>query len=205
MARRLSAGRGVLEPMQTATSIDGQVNELRRAIESDAEPPAYLIGHSWGAWLACLLTARHSELVGKLILVGSAPFEATYVPRLIATRAERRASNVDTDTFAPLETEPKGPPLPHVPVPGMYEAIWLAASQLRASGELLDTVATIRCPVVAIHGDYDPHPADGVREPLTRVGLDFRMIVLERCGHSPWREYFAAEAFYAAIERELAS
>ena len=27
----------------------------------------------------------------------------------------------------------------------------------------------IKCPVVAIHGDYDPHLAEGVREPLSRV------------------------------------
>ena len=35
------------------------------------------------------------------------------------------------------------------------------------------TVATIRCPDVAIYGNCDPHPADGVRESLTRVALDF--------------------------------
>jgi pimeloyl-ACP methyl ester carboxylesterase len=199
----LAAKHGVLEPMQTATAIDGQVDELRGVIESQAEPPVHLIGHSWGAWLACLLTARYPAFVRKLILVGSGPFEAKYVAHLSATRAQRRAASMDTDVFAPLDSTSDPLPLPHVPVPGMFEAIYPAASELRATGELLRTVATIRCPVVAIHGDYDPHPADGAREPLTQVLIDFRMIVLEHCGHSSWRERYAAYDFYAVIEREL--
>jgi pimeloyl-ACP methyl ester carboxylesterase len=203
LADVLAAKRGVLEPMQTATTIGGQVEELRGAIDSQTEPPVHLIGHSWGAWLACLLTARYPAYVRKLILVGSGPFEAKYVAHLSATRARRRATNMDTDIFAPLESAPDPGPLSHIPVPGMLEAIWPAASELRATGELLRIVARIRCPVVAIHGDYDPHPADGVREPLTQVLIDFRMIVLERCGHSPWRERYAADDFYAVIEREL--
>jgi pimeloyl-ACP methyl ester carboxylesterase len=204
MATRLALHHGVLEPMQTATTIDGQIDELKAVIESQAEPPVYLIGHSWGAWLAALLTARHPNLVGKLILVASGPFEAKYVAQLSAIRAERRAANADSDNFAPIMPHAREvEPLPHVPVPGLFEAIWPAANQLRASGELLETVATIGRAVVAIHGDYDPHPADGVREPLTRVLTDFRMILLERCGHSPWRERYAAESFYDVVEREL--
>jgi pimeloyl-ACP methyl ester carboxylesterase len=46
----------------------------------------------------------------------------------------------------------------------------------------------IECPVVAIHGDYDPHPADGVRIPLSNVLKDFRFILLGKCGHVPWFE-----------------
>src|ERR1700682_1471750 len=88
--------------------VDGQIDELRGAIAANAEPPVHLIGHSWGAWLPSLLTARHPELVRKLILVGSAPFETSYVPQLTAIRAKRRAANRDTDTFAPIETEPQG-------------------------------------------------------------------------------------------------
>jgi hypothetical protein len=56
VARRLAATCGVLEPMQTATSVDGQAEELRIAIESHADLPVVLIGHSWGAWLICILT-----------------------------------------------------------------------------------------------------------------------------------------------------
>jgi len=62
------------------------------------------------------------------------------------------------------------------------------ASQLRSGGELLNLGKKIRCPVVAIHGDYDPHPAAGVQEPLSRVLQDFHFILLKNCGHHPWFE-----------------
>ena len=41
----------------------------------------------------------------------------------------------------------------------IYQAVWREASLLRQKGELLDLCQKVQCPVVAIHGDYDPHPA----------------------------------------------
>jgi pimeloyl-ACP methyl ester carboxylesterase len=57
--------------------------------------------------------------------------------------------------------------------------------------------------VVAIHGDHDPHPADGVREPLERALSDFRFVLLDRCGHEPWQERHARDRFYAILRNEL--
>ena len=61
----------------------------------------------------------------------------------------------------------------------------------------------VTCPVVAIHGDYDPRLAEGVREPLVRVLNDFRFILLEKCGHEPWVEKFARDEFYDILKNEL--
>ncbi len=61
----------------------------------------------------------------------------------------------------------------------------------------------IRCPVLGLHGDHDPHPAAGVHDPLAPVLTDVRWVLLERCGHIPWLERHAAEPFYAALEAEL--
>ncbi len=44
----------------------------------------------------------------------------------------------------------------------IYEAIWKEASKLRSSGKLLAFGKQITCPVTAIHGDFDSHPAEGV-------------------------------------------
>jgi pimeloyl-ACP methyl ester carboxylesterase len=74
---------------------------------------------------------------------------------------------------------------------------------MRATGELLRVTAAITCPVVAIHGDRDPHPAEGVQEPLAANLKDFRMIMLEQCGHTPWRERQVMERFYEILEEEL--
>jgi pimeloyl-ACP methyl ester carboxylesterase len=99
-------------------------------------------------------------------------------------------------------------PLPHDSEllscsPDIYQQVWGEAVKLRSSGELLNLGASIQCPVVAIHGDYDPHPAAGVREPLSRVVKDFRFILLGNCGHHPWLERQVKQNFYDALRIEI--
>jgi len=84
----------------------------------------------------------------------------------------------------------------------IYQSVWKEASHLRQTGELLQLGKKILCPVVAIHGDWDPHPAKGVSEPLQAVLKSFQFIVLEDCGHRPWIEKRAKDKFYAIL-REL--
>src|SRR5258706_5398992 len=86
VARELSFEWGVLEPLQTANSLEGQVQELRILLEKNADLPVTLIGSSWGAMLSFILTARYPELVKKLILIGSAVFEARYAGGIQETR-----------------------------------------------------------------------------------------------------------------------
>ncbi len=74
---------------------------------------------------------------------------------------------------------------------------------MRRSGKLLEMGREITSPVVAIHGDYDSHPAEGVEKPLSAVLTDFRFILLENCGHKPWIERQARERFFAVLEEEL--
>jgi len=76
---------------------------------------------------------------------------------------------------------------------------------MRKSGYLLEQALNISCPVVVIHGDYDPHPAEGVRLPLTERLTDFSFYLLEKCGHSPWKEKYAAERFYEILSAEITS
>ena len=61
----------------------------------------------------------------------------------------------------------------------------------------------IQCHVVAIHGDYDPHSAEGVQKPLTVILKDFRFILLKNCGHKPWIERWARDEFYQILKDEL--
>src|SRR5260370_18010954 len=89
IARKVGQTRGVLEPLQTATTLDGQIEELRLVVEHNATKPVIFIGHSWGAWLSALVTASYPELVRKLILVGSGPFEEHYVPKIAENRFKR--------------------------------------------------------------------------------------------------------------------
>jgi pimeloyl-ACP methyl ester carboxylesterase len=77
VASMLFRHRGVLEPLQTGTSIEDQVNELTTVIRRDGELPVTLVGHSWGAWLSFIVASRTPELVAKVIMVGAGPFEDT--------------------------------------------------------------------------------------------------------------------------------
>jgi pimeloyl-ACP methyl ester carboxylesterase len=234
VAQHLASTWGVLEPFQTATTLDGQVEELGAVLQAHAARPTILIGSSWGAWLSTIVAARFPSLVARLILVGAGPFEDAYVAALTEARMSRLTSAegaeyhalIDalgdpqrgdrdaalarlgalahrTDTYAPLEM----PARQAVAAPrgDIYGQVWEAAAALRRSGELLALAGQVRCPMVAIHGDYDPHPAAGVRDPLSRVVDDFSFVLLERCGHQPWIEREASGAFYAALEDTLSA
>jgi len=60
------------------------------------------------------------------------------------------------------------------------------------------------CPVVAIHGDFDPHPAEGVKIPLGVSLKDFKFVLLPKCGHHPWLEKYAKDRFYSVLNEEIA-
>jgi pimeloyl-ACP methyl ester carboxylesterase len=236
VARELAPRWGVVEPMQTATSLEGQIAELKNVLEKHAHPPVALIGFSWGAWLSYLLAAQHPALARKLVLVGSGPYTAAYAAQITATRLgrlgegeraemtsilERLADPAAADTsaaFARLgalaaKTDAYDP-LPEAEAPEGGETlprldradaarVLAEAQAMRASGELLEAGKQIRCPVVAIHGAHDPHPAEGVRVPLSGLLADFTFHLLERCGHKPWIERQAREAFYCILEGAL--
>jgi pimeloyl-ACP methyl ester carboxylesterase len=61
----------------------------------------------------------------------------------------------------------------------------------------------IKCPVIAIHGKKDPHPWRGVKEPLENRLNEFKMYVIDKCGHDPWKEYYAKEEFFAILKNEM--
>jgi pimeloyl-ACP methyl ester carboxylesterase len=96
-------------------------------------------------------------------------------------------------------------PTPIIPNVDVFRLVSQEASELRRSGQLLQLAESILCPVVAIHGDYDPHPYKGVQEPLSRVLKDFRMVLLKDCGHDPWLERAARESFFDILKEELTS
>ena len=227
VAIELSRDTGVLEPLQTRSTIEGQIEELKSVLENNWTLPLTLIGFSWGAWLGFIFTARYPRFVGKLILVSSGPFEEKYAAGIVAIRlgrlgesekkeaatllAKMNANVPDDRTLARfgelISMSDAYDPLPQTVASnvsaGVYESVWEEAGNLRKSGKLLQMGTKINCPVVAIHGDYDPHPAEGVREPLTRVIKNFCFILLEKCGHHPWLESKARDEFYRVLREEI--
>ncbi len=103
VARQLSTDWGILEPLQTAISLEGQVQELETVLKENGSLPITLIGHSWGAWLIFILTAQYPSLAKKLILVGSGPFEEKYTSRLMETRLSRLNEEEKKEVFSLME------------------------------------------------------------------------------------------------------
>ena len=177
-----------------------------------------------------IVTARYPAVVKKLILIGSGPLEDRYARDITRTRLGRldegeraqahslmealedptavdKNGSMDrlvelikkADSFDPFPDEVEE-------FENQYDAfrgVWEQARELRSSGALLRLAEGVRCQVVAIHGDYDPHPFEGVEGPLSRVLEDFRFILLERCGHKPWIERGARDRFYDVLKGEV--
>jgi pimeloyl-ACP methyl ester carboxylesterase len=87
--------------------------------------------------------------------------------------------------------------------PDIYRKVWAEAKSMRKSGELVRLVYKIRCPVIVIHGDYDPHPIGGVKKPLFKINKRIKFILLEKCGHYPWYEKRARDEFFSTIYKFL--
>ncbi|MCJ7581860.1 MAG: alpha/beta hydrolase [Candidatus Aminicenantes bacterium] len=230
VARELFSRRGVLEPLQTKSNLEGQVQELFLVLEKNCAFPVTLIGSSWGAMLGFIFSAYHPMFVKKLILVGSGVFEKKYAEKIQEKRlnrlnlhdreeiqvlldrlsipAERDKNKLfnrlgelmtKADAYNPLTLETEIIKVQYE----LHQNVWKDVVKIRNNGELLELGKRIECPVVAIHGDYDPHPVEGIKNPLSSVLNNFKFILLKNCGHLPWIEKEAKSEFYAVLEKEL--
>ncbi len=228
LAQILSPDFGIIEPMQSKKTIMGQVEELKEILKKEGDPPLVLVGHSWGAWLAFIFSARELLPVKKIILIGSGPFQEKYVEKMKKTRqarmtedASRRVKELQEEilknpgnkeafaSFGEIMSKIDG----YDPVnsetsilefqPEVYAPVMGELNELRKSGGLLDLGKRIKCPVTAIHGDYDPHPYEGVKEPLEQTLECFSFFILEKCGHIPWEEKQARENFFRLLIQEI--
>lgn len=250
VAKVISEYCGVLEPMQTKSSISGQAAEIHDILSKNAGFPVTLAGHSWGAWLSLIYAAEQPSAVKKIILISSGPFEQSYAAGIQSERMKRlKKKDVDeieflmdaidnpaarnrdriftrigeimskTDVLDPVSASGKASdfgrassdkPAGRTDAPekielngSIYQSVWKEAEEMRKNGRLLEAARKVKCPVIAIHGDYDPHPAAGVEKPLSKAVKDFRFILLKKCGHLPWLEKQAREEFFEILKNEI--
>ncbi len=233
IGRNLSNKWGIIEPIQTKKTIQDQIFELKSIILEYCFTPVIMIGYSWGAWLSLLFTAQNQELVKKVIIVSSGPFEESFVKELHKTRmsrlkqGEREEFNKILSTINLIAGNKKDQLLKRLgelasktdnynPIKlsdkdifnvkdsgDIYQKVWSEAADLRKSGQLLERITALKTPVTAIHGDFDPHPSRGVQEPLFRFLTDFQFYLLKNCGHTPWREKEAIDEFYQVLRNEI--
>lgn len=231
VAHELATSMGVIEPLQSKDSLDGQIEELRLQLRDDAATPAVLIGSSWGAVLALFLAARHIEIVRKLILIGCAVFDAESSRKVEALRLERLApearreyesigralKTANPTVAAKLMTawgnilfdtdvfDPVTRDLEELETHyDLHKRVWWDFVKLRDQpGYLRREFSKITVPAVVIHGAFDPHPMEGIRPFLESCLPQVRFHILPQCGHYPWIERQAKDRFYRILRSEL--
>ena len=225
LGKMLSEEYGLIEHLQESDSIDGQIKEIKEIYDTHDKEPFIIIGHSWGAWLGYLFAAKHSECVNKLILMGAGPFESKYINEMNETREnrftdeDREILSKQWEVLKNGTSEEKkkeafgvmGKVMSRIDCyrvfddikeeeiteykPQAFFKLMDEANSMRKSGELLYKGKDIKCHVTAIHGDYDPHPYKGVEDTLSNVITDFNMVLIEKCGHYPWKEVHGRNQF----------
>ena len=212
VARELSDRFFVLEPLQTARSIEEHIRDLDTVMNE----PAPLVGSSWGAMLALCYAARHPTKVTQLILIGCGTFDAAAraeFRRLLdermsdELRARVEAADLATsaDLMTPLYTVDAlttDLEVTEIDEAGHHES-WSDMIRLQEDGTYPAAFEAIESPVVMLHGDYDPHPGKMIRDGLARHIEDVTYEEFERCGHYPWIERDARDAFFVELRRYL--
>jgi pimeloyl-ACP methyl ester carboxylesterase len=221
VAGKLSESRGVVEVLNNGTTIGDQLFEIYEEVIRSCDLPVVLVGHSWGSWLSLIFVSKYPQLVSKIILMGTPPFDKEYAKEIMPTRMKRlddRNKELLTQYLRTIDSSPDSDDMfrrtgnllsladsfepagdeDHV-IAYRYDVfrnVWAEAEKMRQSGKLLNLAKGISCPVVAIHGNYDPHPFQGVHQYLKDRLPGFKMHIIDKCGHYPWNETHAADNFY---------
>lgn len=84
-----------------------------------------------------------------------------------------------------------------------HHETWEDMLRLQAEGVYPAAFATIRAPVLMLHGAVDPHPGRMIRTVLARHLSQLEYYEWARCGHYPWLEKAVGDEFFAVLRRWL--
>ena len=230
LARPLADPLHVLEPWQrlssdTPLTVAQHVEDLASLILRDipGESPA-LVGESWWAMLALAFASAYPDRVSALALVGCGTFDRTARARLQQSLAERTTKELE-EQLAQLETQLPDEndrvaqahalsdplytynravrePVANLDLKGHAES-WSDMIRLQDAGVYPAAFEAITCPVLMLHGSYDPHPGALIRDGLQKFIPELEYIELDRCGHSPWIEEHARDRFLSILRSWL--
>jgi pimeloyl-ACP methyl ester carboxylesterase len=232
LARDLASDFRIREPLQRQSgnktlTVEGHCLDLAAV----APERMLLVGWSWGAMLALSFASRYPARVSAVALVGCGaydiPSRAIYQKtlddrlgpkgrsrvaalqrklqsetdgakrdRLLAEVAEvvsrAQAFAADTRIKDALRVDSRG-----------HEETWRDVLRLQREGIEPSGFRTITAPVIMLHGDDDPHPGTATRDVLRRCIPHLEYICFARCGHVPWAEPYARNAFLETLKNWL--
>lgn len=229
VARALSNRFDVFEPLQRGSGLEPltvarHVQDLDDAITRNCDQPPAIVGHSWGAMLALAHAGAHPDRVSSLVLVGCGTFSRAARARMGEILAARRTRAIERELELSAScTDPderlsrrgrimqklqscdlmEGADEPARCDARAHEETWRDALRLQEEGIHPKAFAAIRVPVLMLHGVEDPHPGPMVRDSLLPFIPQLEYVEYARCGHYPWLEKEAHEAFWDALGKWL--
>jgi pimeloyl-ACP methyl ester carboxylesterase len=228
VARGLADSYRVLEPFQRGSggeplSVARHVEDLHELLNFYAagSPPA-LLGSSWGAMLALAYAATYPTSTASLILVGCGTFDLAARAKLQETLRQRMNDEVrerldhaaqfpnederlkaSAEAVTPLYAyDPLAPPEDEEVDARAHHETWDDMLRLQAEGVYPAAFASIKVPVLMVHGTFDPHPGRLIRAGLESFMPQIEYHELERCGHWPWLEK-SSERFFSLVREWL--
>lgn len=232
VARRLAESFHIIEPFQrkgnhdNPLTVERHVTDLHDVINAccPGEKPI-LAGHSWGAMLSLIYVAQFPDAVESVVLIGCGTFDAAARAQMRTLRHERMAAHkyqrmkqrmeqiedpderlqllgkimILIDSFDLKDVKDEV-----VYYDGLgHEQIWHDMMALMNKGVYPAAFETIDVPVLMLHGDYDPHPGEMIRDSLKPYIPEMEFHRWQPCGHYPWLERAVCEDFYSVLIRWL--
>ena len=229
LARTLGSRWRVIEPFQRASSKDraltvaSHVQDLADVVHKwcDRSQPL-LVGHSWGAMLSLAYAAAHPGTVRGLVLIGCGTFtqrtRAEYRTRMEAritpedrallgqvSRTEQdpnrrlAAEGRAMERFCGYDIDPEADDELLAVDAVAHEQTWADMLRLQQEGIYPATFSAIKCPVLMLHGEADPHPGELTRDDLKPYIPHLEYRELPKCGHAPWLERQCRDEFYTVF------
>lgn len=207
------------EPLTVARHV-ADLHQLVADIGGGAQTA--IVGHSWGAMLALCFAAAHPNEAGPIVLVGCGTFDQASSNRRREIIEERmddklrgRLNRNETESVDPVQRFMRKFKLTrHLSdfdtINPYAEAEEWEPFDLRAHGEAWNDMmrlqaanvypqafASIKARVLMVHGQYDPHPGQLIRDNLLKYVPHLEYRELEKCGHYPWNEKAARDRFFS--------
>jgi pimeloyl-ACP methyl ester carboxylesterase len=194
-------GINILEPLQRGSAdsdnqpltVARHVADLHTLIQTQCpdEKPK-LVGHSWGAMLILAYAAVHPDVAGSLTLIGCGTFDTASRARFVELSKQHDYHFDVIPSSDPVAFDEQA-----------NKQTWLDMLRCQAEGLYPASFSIYHGDVTMIHGDYDPHPGSMIRDSLRPHLPQLRYHELQNCGHEPWRERQARDAFFEILRERL--
>ena len=229
LARGLAGCCRVLEPWQRGSGLEPltvakHVADLNELVTGVLPSKPVLVGESWGAMLALAYAAVHPDAVRAVVLVGCGTFDEEARAQFVRTRDQRKTADMlrrleqlqaecpDAAKRCMLEHDLTRRVYDYEPMQAhagdespkpfdmkAHTETWNDMLRLQKECVYPAAFAAITCPVLMLHGDYDPHPGPAIYSSLKRFIPQLEWREIEKCGHSPWNERWARDGFFNTL------